>query len=154
RTVAGASVRLDPADAVVHDVAERTQAVARGRRSAHRRVERAGGAGGRRGEDRADAGDHRARARRPLLRGRGSLAPVPSRRAAQAAVAGVAVRSWRGRVHAGVRGAPGSAAVPDVGARVARVRLFAALRDIAGERELDVPGATPREIVQTLTDKF
>jgi diacylglycerol kinase family enzyme/molybdopterin converting factor small subunit len=37
---------------------------------------------------------------------------------------------------------------------MARVRLFAALRDIAGDRELDVPGDTPREIVGALTEKF
>jgi diacylglycerol kinase family enzyme/molybdopterin converting factor small subunit len=37
---------------------------------------------------------------------------------------------------------------------MARVRLFAALRDLAGERELDVAGATPRDIVETLTEKF
>ena len=37
---------------------------------------------------------------------------------------------------------------------MARVRLFAALRDIAGERELDVPGGSVEEIVQTLTEKF
>ena len=37
---------------------------------------------------------------------------------------------------------------------MARVRLFAALRDLAGEREFDVPGATPGEIVETLTEKF
>jgi diacylglycerol kinase family enzyme/molybdopterin converting factor small subunit len=34
------------------------------------------------------------------------------------------------------------------------VRLFAALRDIAGHRELDVPGDSVEEIVQTLIDKF
>jgi diacylglycerol kinase family enzyme/molybdopterin converting factor small subunit len=32
--------------------------------------------------------------------------------------------------------------------------LFAALRDIAGDRELDVPGSTVDEIVDTLTEKF
>jgi diacylglycerol kinase family enzyme/molybdopterin converting factor small subunit len=32
--------------------------------------------------------------------------------------------------------------------------LFAALRDIAGDRELDVPGATAGEIVDALTEKF
>jgi diacylglycerol kinase family enzyme/molybdopterin converting factor small subunit len=34
------------------------------------------------------------------------------------------------------------------------VRLFAALRDIAGDRVLEVPGASVEEIVQTLTEKF
>ena len=34
------------------------------------------------------------------------------------------------------------------------MRLFAALRDIAGHRELDVPGDTPRQIVDALTEKF
>ena len=34
------------------------------------------------------------------------------------------------------------------------MRLFAALRDIAGDREPDVPGETPREIVDALTEKF
>jgi diacylglycerol kinase family enzyme/molybdopterin converting factor small subunit len=37
---------------------------------------------------------------------------------------------------------------------VARVRLFAALRDLAGEREIDVEGATVEEIVGALTEKF
>ena len=34
------------------------------------------------------------------------------------------------------------------------MRLFAALREIAGDRELDVDGATVAEIVSTLTEKF
>ena len=34
------------------------------------------------------------------------------------------------------------------------MRLFAALRDIAGDRVLEVPGASVEEIVQTLTEKF
>ena len=34
------------------------------------------------------------------------------------------------------------------------MRLFAALREIAGDRELDVDGATVEDVVTTLTDKF
>ena len=34
------------------------------------------------------------------------------------------------------------------------MRLFAALREIAGERELDVDGSTVAELVAALTDKF
>jgi diacylglycerol kinase family enzyme/molybdopterin converting factor small subunit len=41
-----------------------------------------------------------------------------------------------------------------MGVAVARVRLFAALREMAGTTHLDVPGATVDEIVQTLTEKF
>jgi diacylglycerol kinase family enzyme/molybdopterin converting factor small subunit len=37
---------------------------------------------------------------------------------------------------------------------VARVRLFAALREIAGTSELDAPGSTPRELVLALGEKF
>ena len=37
---------------------------------------------------------------------------------------------------------------------MARVRLFAALRDLAGTTHLDVPGSTVDEIVETLADKF
>jgi len=41
-----------------------------------------------------------------------------------------------------------------MGAAVARVRLFASLRELAGASRLDVDGATPGEIVDALTEKF
>ena len=41
-----------------------------------------------------------------------------------------------------------------MGAAVARVRLFAALRETAGASRLDVEGGTPDEIVTALTEKF
>jgi len=37
---------------------------------------------------------------------------------------------------------------------VARVRLFAALREIAGAARLEVDGATVDEVVEALTEKF
>src|SRR5919198_730809 len=82
------------------------------------------------------------------------MAPVSQGGTAQAAAPGFAVRPRRGRVHAGIRRAHVSDHLRDVGGTVARVRLFAALRDIAGTAHLDVPGDTVDEVVVALTDKF
>ena len=41
-----------------------------------------------------------------------------------------------------------------MGLAVARVRLFASLREIAGATRLDVPGHTVEDIVRALSEKF
>jgi molybdopterin synthase sulfur carrier subunit len=41
-----------------------------------------------------------------------------------------------------------------MGVGVARVRLFASLREIAGASRLDVPGPTVEDILRALSEKF
>jgi sulfur-carrier protein len=41
-----------------------------------------------------------------------------------------------------------------MGLAVARVRLFASLREIAGASRLDVPGQTVDDVVRALSEKF